>query len=140
MNSSTLTEYRDELGDLMRERFGRSKDRPVRYKAAFSLTSTTASLLTDDDYAGFLQAALHAEQKRKQPGQPVGWTFSEYFSLALDREVGDLDAVTGRREAWHVMRAVHSLLPGDEFTSFIQCALDAWDGALEPLQRVPARG
>jgi hypothetical protein len=140
VNPSTCTEYRDELADLMRERFGRGKDRPTRYKAASSLAGTAASLLSEEDYAGFLRAALRAERETKQPGQPVGWRFSNFYALALSDEVGDLDAAPGRREAWHILRAVHDILPGGQFTPFIQCARDAWEDTLDLLQRVPVRG
>ncbi|MFJ2271830.1 hypothetical protein ACIOHO_37070 [Streptomyces sp. NPDC087849] len=139
MDPSTLIHYRDELADLMRERFGPKKDRPVRYLAAFCLTSATADLLTDTDFAAVLQAALRGERESRGPNRPVGWSFSEYFGLALQADLGEFDAVEGRREAWHIVRALRSILPGDLFSPFIRCAYDAWENTVEVVHRTPAR-
>ncbi|MEW1552265.1 hypothetical protein [Streptomyces tsukubensis] len=69
----------------------------------------------------------------------MGWDFDDYFSLALRDEVGDLNTKPGRLEAWHVLRAVHRTLPGEQFTPFIRCAQGAWEHAAELLQTVPPR-
>jgi hypothetical protein len=135
----TSIHYRDELADLVRERFGPKRDRPVRYLAAFSLVSATADLLTEADFAAVLQAALRGERESRGPDSPVGWSFSEHFGLALQRDLGEFDAAVGRQEAWHIMRALRSILPGDLFTPLIRCAYDAWENTVDIVHRSPAR-
>ncbi|WP_331736023.1 hypothetical protein [Streptomyces sp. NBC_00057] len=139
MDPSTLIQYRDELADLMRERFGPKKDRPVRYLAAFSLTSKTVDLLREGDFAAVPRAALRGERESRGPDRPVGWSSSDYFGLALQTDLGELDAVEGRREAWHIMCAMRSILTGDLFSPFVRCAYDAWENTVEVVHRVPAR-
>ncbi|GAA3163717.1 hypothetical protein [Streptomyces ramulosus] len=133
MDLSTYIEYRDELAYLMRDRFGTSKDRPAHHEVALSMASTLARILTTDDYAAILRAALRSEQESKAShrSRPAGWAFSEFFSLTLQDELGDLDSADGRREAWHVIRALHNILPRDQFTPFLNCAHDVLRATVE---------
>ncbi|MGW5679322.1 hypothetical protein ACWEV4_30295 [Streptomyces sp. NPDC003860] len=136
-------EYRDELADLMRERFGPKKDRdqPVRYTAAASLAGTMAGLLTEDDFATFLQAALCGERDSHRRGPYWAFTrsFVDHFARELRTNLGELDATEGRQEAWHIMLALHGILPPDLFSPFIRCANDAWENTMEATGRALAR-
>ncbi|MFE3770876.1 hypothetical protein [Streptomyces sp. NPDC059122] len=133
-----MTEYRDELAYLMRERLGPKKDRPVRYTAAFSLTSSIADLLAEREFAAFLDAALRGDRDSRKREGPVTWTFREYFADALREAVGESGQADGLREAWHIAYTVHCILPGDEFGAFIQCASDAWSETVDLAQRMTA--
>ncbi|GGO60138.1 hypothetical protein GCM10012286_83340 [Streptomyces lasiicapitis] len=132
-------EYRDELADLTRERFGPRRDReqPVRYTAAFSLTATMASLLTEGDFAAFLQAALRASRDchRPEPNWPFPRTFIDSFSRELRNRVGPFEEAEGRQEAWHIMFALHGILAPDLMGPFIRCAFDAWENTVECVSR-----
>ncbi len=138
-------EYRDELADVLRERFGLKKDRvrASRYTAAVSLTHAMADLLSEDDFALFLQAALRADRdsrRRPAPPPPVPRSFTEHFARELRRDLGPLDTTDGRQEAWHIMLALHAILAPDLAGPYIRCAHDAWEAAGSLTRRAPARG
>lgn len=139
VDPSTLIDYQDELADLMRERFGPKEGRPVRYTAAFSLTSSIARLLSEGEFTVFLQSALRGERESRGPDRPFTWTFHEYFARALRDDLGEFHTVEGRQEAWHIMLAMHSILPGDAFSSFIRCAYDAWGETVDCAPQVTVR-
>ncbi|WP_030592914.1 hypothetical protein [Streptomyces anulatus] len=135
-------DYKDELADLMRERFGPKKDReqPVRYTAAVYMTTAMAGLLTEDDFGAFLQAALQAERRSEIRG-PY-WAFTRNYVDHLARELhikfGELDAADGRLEAWHIMLALYGILSPGLHGSFISCASDAWRNINHGTYRQPA--
>lgn len=109
----------------MRQRFGPREKRQARYTAAFALTSSMADLLSEDEFAAFLQAALRGDREGQEHDGPVTWSFREYFAHALRDALGEIDRIDGRREAWHIMYAAHCILPGNLLTPFLQCAYDA---------------
>jgi hypothetical protein len=124
-------EYPDELADLLRERFGPKKDRnqPTRYKAAVYMTRAMAGLLTEEDFAAFLQSALRADadSHRRGANWPFPLSFMDRFARELRTHLGPLEEAEGRQEAWHIMFALHAILAPDLVGPYIRCAYDAWE-------------
>jgi len=85
-----------------------------------------AELLTEKEFAAYLQAALQGSRESKERDGPLTWSFREYFAYALHDALGEIDNVDGRREAWHIMYAVHCILPNESFDQYIECGYDAW--------------
>ncbi|MET8615869.1 hypothetical protein [Streptomyces misionensis] len=142
MDPRNLTEYREELAELVRKRFGPKKDRnqPVRYTAAFSLTHAVAAVLTESDHVAFLRAALHADRDSHRGNahqSALSDAFAERFALELRRALDDFDGAEGHQEAWHIMLALHRILAPDLFSPYIRCAADAWENTAALVRRVP---
>ncbi|MFG2856725.1 hypothetical protein ACGFZ9_39735 [Streptomyces mirabilis] len=135
-------EYPDELADLLRERFGPKKDRnqPTRFTAAVYMTCAMAGLLSEEDFAVFLQSALRADSAGQGPDAnwPFPRSFTDRFARELRTHLGPLEEAEGRMEAWHIMFALHGILAPDLVGPFIRCAHDAWENTVELTQRVPA--
>ncbi|MCH0560344.1 hypothetical protein [Streptomyces sp. MUM 16J] len=142
MDTRNLMEYPDELADLLRERFGPKKDRnqPTRYMAAVYMTRAMAGLLSEEDFAAFLQSALRADAASQRPGAnwPFPRSFMDRFARELRTHLGPLEEAEGREEAWHIMFALHGILAPDLVGPFIRCAHDAWKNTVELTQRMPA--
>ncbi|WP_158679403.1 hypothetical protein [Streptomyces sp. Tu 6176] len=128
MDTPNLMDYPDELADLLRERFGPKKDRnqPTRYTAAVYLTRAMAGLLSEDDFAAFLQAALRADAASQQGAtSPLPHQFADHLTRELHTCLGPLEEAEGRQEAQHVLLALQAILAPDLAGPFIRCASDA---------------
>ncbi|MFJ7209518.1 hypothetical protein ACIQWR_39055 [Streptomyces sp. NPDC098789] len=140
MNDSILMQYPYELADLMRERFGPPKyrARPERYIAADSLTHALSRLLTEADFAAFLQAALDAERdSRRRAHWSCTPVFVDHFGRALRNSSVEVEALAGGEEAWHIMLTLHRILVPDLLRPYLCCAREALENTVEMTRRVP---
>ncbi|MFJ9634744.1 hypothetical protein ACIRU8_44355 [Streptomyces sp. NPDC101175] len=137
-------DYPDELADLLRERFGPKKDRgqPTRYRAAVYMTNAMAGLLGEDDFEGFLRAALRADIASQQQGvdSPLPQPFTDHFARELRSRLGPLEGADGRQEAWHILLALQAILAPDLVGPFIRCASDALENVRHDARRLAGAG
>ncbi|MFJ8589574.1 hypothetical protein ACIRD2_33700 [Streptomyces sp. NPDC093595] len=140
MDTRNLTDYPDELGDLLGERFGPKKDRsqPTRYRAAVCMTPAMVGLLREDDFAAFLQAALRADTASQREGAAslLPQSFADHFAGELRTRLGPLEGADGRQEAWHILLALHAILAPDLVGPSLRCASDALGNVRQDARRL----
>ncbi|MCX5215583.1 hypothetical protein OG689_41250 [Kitasatospora sp. NBC_00240] len=117
------TTYETALRDLARERFAITPPQP--YATATNVVTLVAGLLPASDFASILQAAVEAVDQSTRPNGSISWDFTDYLGRNIHNALGTgpykLDVSAEITEAWHLLRILPSLVPADDFGTFIRC-------------------